>query len=173
MFPSWDSIAGSLPLEAVLLRECLHLTLALAMPMERTPTRNVVSGEAVTVNEVSGGGAHEGRADEVPSAVVMPASAVAAMEEEHEVLHASIRAASVAQVVIAIVAVLGLFYLAKSAGNHLHVSVDRLYSGAASEFPEPQENSPAGGRIAGGGPAASPVGRVQLLLLQPCIGICG
>jgi predicted PurR-regulated permease PerM len=81
--------------------------------MQRTPTRNVVSREAVTVNEVSGGGAHKGRADEASSAVVMPAGAVAAMEEEHEVLHASIRAASVAQVVIAVVAVLGLFYLAK------------------------------------------------------------
>jgi len=38
---------------------------------------------------------------------------VAAIEEEQEVLHASVRSASVAQMVIAIIAVLGLFYLAK------------------------------------------------------------
>ncbi len=45
--------------------------------------------------------------------VVLPAETAAAMEEEHEILHASIRAASVGQLVVATVAVIGLFYLAK------------------------------------------------------------
>jgi predicted PurR-regulated permease PerM len=45
--------------------------------------------------------------------VVMPAETAAAMEEEHEILHASIRAASVGQLIVATVAVIGLFYLAK------------------------------------------------------------
>ena len=45
--------------------------------------------------------------------VVLPAEAAAAMEEEHEILHASIRAASIGQLVVATVALIGLIYLAK------------------------------------------------------------
>ena len=74
------------------------------------PTRDAISNEAVPITEVtaSGNGGHDPTA-----AAVIPAAAVAAIEEEQEVLHSSIRSASVAQVVIAIIAVLGLFYLAK------------------------------------------------------------
>ena len=74
------------------------------------PTRDAISDEAVPITEVtaSGNGGHDPTA-----AAVIPAAAVAAIEEEQEVLHSSIRSASVAQMVIAIIAVLGLFYLAK------------------------------------------------------------
>ena len=74
------------------------------------PTRDAISDEAVPIRKVtaSGNGGHDPTA-----AAVIPAAAVAAIEEEQEVLHASIRSASVAQMVIAIIAVLGLFYLAK------------------------------------------------------------
>jgi len=74
------------------------------------PTRDAISDEAVPITKVtaSGNGGHDPTA-----AAVIPAAAVAAIEEEQEVLHASIRSASVAQMVIAIIAVLGLFYLAK------------------------------------------------------------
>jgi predicted PurR-regulated permease PerM len=47
-----------------------------------------------------------------PDETVKPA-AVAAIEEEAEVLHASIKAGSVAQIVVAVIAVVGLIYLLK------------------------------------------------------------
>src|SRR5881396_2069146 len=47
-----------------------------------------------------------------PAETVRPA-AVAAVEEEAEVLHASIKAGSVAQIVVAVIAVVGLIYLLK------------------------------------------------------------
>ncbi len=74
------------------------------------PTRDAISDEAVPITEVTASG---NGGDDSTAAVVIPAAAVAAIEEEQEVLHSSIRSASVAQVVIAIIAVLGLFYLAK------------------------------------------------------------
>ena len=74
------------------------------------PTRDAISDEAVPITEVTASGNGE---DDPTAAVVIPAAAVAAIEEEQEVLHSSIRSASLAQMVIAIIAVLGLFYLAK------------------------------------------------------------
>src|SRR6476659_8249981 len=47
-----------------------------------------------------------------PAESLKPAS-VAAIEEEAEVLHASIRAGSVAQIIVAVIAVVGLIYLLK------------------------------------------------------------
>ena len=48
-----------------------------------------------------------------PSAEAVKPAAVAAIEEEAEVLHASIKAGSVAQIVVAVIAVVGLIYLLK------------------------------------------------------------
>ena len=93
------------------------------------PTRDAISDEAVPITEVTASGNGE---DDPTAAVVIPAAAVAAIEEEQEVLHASIRSASVAQMVIAIIAVLGLFYL--GVGHHLHFIADRLYSRAPGKF---------------------------------------
>jgi hypothetical protein len=45
--------------------------------------------------------------------VVIPAETAAELEEEHELLHANIRAASMAQVVVAIIAGIAVFYLAR------------------------------------------------------------
>src|SRR6476469_9539280 len=48
-----------------------------------------------------------------PPAETLKPAAVAAIEEEAEVLHASIKAGSVAQIVVAVIAVVGLIYLLK------------------------------------------------------------
>jgi predicted PurR-regulated permease PerM len=48
-----------------------------------------------------------------PSAEAVKPATVAAIEEEAEVLHASIKAGSVAQIVVAVIAVVGLIYLLK------------------------------------------------------------
>jgi len=80
------------------------------MGPEHMPTRDAISDEAVPITEVTASG---NGGDDSTAAVVIPAAAVAAIEEEQEVLHSSIRSASLAQMVIAIIAVLGLFYLAK------------------------------------------------------------
>jgi predicted PurR-regulated permease PerM len=45
--------------------------------------------------------------------VVMPAETAAELEEEHELLHANIRAASIAQVVVAVVVGISIFYFAR------------------------------------------------------------
>jgi len=76
------------------------------MGPEHMPTRDAISDEAVPITEVTASG---NGGDDSTAAVVIPAAAVAAIEEEQEVLHSSIRSASLAQMVIAIIAVLGLF----------------------------------------------------------------
>src|SRR5574338_703097 len=45
--------------------------------------------------------------------VVIPAETAAELEEEHELLHANIRAASMAQVAVAVIAGIAVFYFAR------------------------------------------------------------
>jgi len=45
--------------------------------------------------------------------VVIPVETAAELEEEHELLHANIRAASMAQVAVAVIAAIGVFYFAR------------------------------------------------------------